>query len=325
MPSPRRRSSRSFKITPPIAERLLDNATLKAWRGWSMLRRVHQIEQDWGLRISYQTLSRFYKRHGISNMKAPFRWRTPTTDEERAVERRNWVALLVQHEMAGREIIYMDETSVSVWDHNVRTWMYRAEPLPHVLPKERAPNITVLGAISTKRPGLEYVFSHSTNQAAVAQLLKKVLRRSEDTSEVVVVWDNHSSHWSRGVAELIAEAGATLLTLPVNSSDLNQVERVWALLKSRWKRALYQHDGDLQPDEARALLDKVLREEVVPKSGNFAKGGRDIQLRALLGPGALGAEPVRYRRRRADAGGWRPNLPSPSRWASEGARRGVRY
>ena len=90
------------------------------------------------------------------------------------------------------------------------------------------------------------------------------------------MWDNHSSHWSRGVAELIAEAGATLLPLPVNSSDLNQIERVWALLKSRWQRALYQLDGDLKADDARALLDKVLREEVVPKTANYANGGRDI-------------------------------------------------
>ena len=45
-----------------------------------MQRRVHQIELDWQVRISYQTLSIFYKRNGILKMKAPFRWRTPTTD-----------------------------------------------------------------------------------------------------------------------------------------------------------------------------------------------------------------------------------------------------
>ena len=167
--------------------------------------------------------------------------------------------------------------------------------------------------------------------------MRKVLKRSEDRQEVVVVWDNHSSHWSRGVAELIAEAGATLLPLPVNSSDLNQVERVWALLKLRWKRALYRHEGSLHPDNARALLDTVLREEVAPKSGNFANGGRDIQLQALLGakagaigpldPGFRGQSPLASprRNRRSEAGGWRPYLPSPKKWAGEGARRGVGY
>ena len=156
--------------------------------------------------------------------------------------------------------------------------------------------------------------------------MRKVLRRSEDRQEVVVVWDNHSSHWSRGVAELIAEAGATLLPLPVNSSDLNQVERVWALLKLRWKRALYRHEGSLHPDNARALLDTVLREEVAPKSGNFANGGRDIQLQALLGATAVGAQQAsKKRNRRSEAGGYRPYLPSPKKGAGEGARRGVSY
>ena len=62
----------------------------------------------------------------------------------------------------------------------------------------------------------------------------------------------------------------------MNSSDLNQIERVWALLKLMWKRALYRHEGNLHPDNARELLDTVMREEVVPKSSNFANGGRDI-------------------------------------------------
>ena len=113
------------------------------------------------------------------------------------------MALLAQHEMAGREVVYMDETSVSVWDRNVRTWMYRVEPLPHVLPKERAHNITVLGAITTKRPGLQYVLSHSTNRAAVQQLVRKVLRGAEDREQVVVVWDNHGAHRTVGVQQLL--------------------------------------------------------------------------------------------------------------------------
>jgi hypothetical protein len=77
------------------------------------------------------------------------------------------VVQLVNYLMEEKEVVYIDETSVSVWDRRVRTWMYRENPIPHVLAKERGHSITVLGAISTKRDGLEYCFSHSTNAQAV--------------------------------------------------------------------------------------------------------------------------------------------------------------
>ena len=286
---PRKPSSRPPKITPELSAYLLDSATLKAWRGWPMTRRVWQVQQDWGIRFTRPTLTSFYRRHGIGKMLAPFRWRTATTEQQRAWERREWVSVLVRHLQAGREVVYIDETSVNVWDCRARTWMYRTDPLPHVLPKERAHNITVLGAITTKRPGLQYVLSHSTNQAAVQKLVKQVLRGAEDREEVVVVWDNHGAHWSQDVVDQIISSGATLLPLPVNSSDLNPIERVWALLKPRWQHALYTHPGDLQPDEARALLERVLREEVVPRTSNYAHGGRDILLQVLEAKGVLPA------------------------------------
>ena len=129
-----------------------------------------------------------------------------------------------------------------------------------MLAKNRAHNITILGAISTKWPGLEYAFSHSTNSAAVAQLIKRVLRKSEEQDDVVIVWDNHTSHWTKEVQQLITDSGATTLPLPVNSSDLNPIERVWAQLKPKWHHALYTYPGDLQPEDAQDLLDRVLVE-----------------------------------------------------------------
>ena len=171
------------------------------------------------------------------------------------------------------------------------------------------------------------------------------------------MWDNHGAHWSQDVVDLILGSGATLLPLPVNSSDLNPIERVWAQLKPRWHQALYTYPGDLQPENARALLERVLQEEVVPRTRNYAHGGRDILLHALeakgvLPPlGSLVAEPgveeadaglpahlpqspdveppggapagPRKPKRRVDAGGWRPNQPSPGKWGGEGPRRGV--
>ena len=46
-----------------------------------------------------------------------------------------------------------------------------------------------------------------------------------------------------------------------------------------------------------------------------------------LDPGFRGQSPLANprRNRRSEAGGWLPYLPSPKKWAGEGARRGVGY
>jgi transposase len=324
-PQPRRPWSRPSKITPELATHLLAPATLEAWRGWSMARRVHAIQRDWGINISRPTLAKLYRKHGIRKMLAPFRWSTPTTAEQRAWERREWVIQLVQHLQAGHEVVYIDETSVSVWDRRLRTWMYRDQPIPRTLAKDRGHSITVLGAISTQRDGLVYGLSHSTNAAAVQELLRRVFRGAPDRDELVVVWDNHGAHRTVGVQQLIIDSGATSMPLPVNSSDLNPIERVWAQLKPKWHNALYQRDDDLKPEQARELLDHVLRYEVVPKTMNYAHGGRDILIQALHE--YEGGPPVRTsksKRRFAESGGWKPYQKSPGRWqGGEGARRGV--
>jgi transposase len=278
------RGQRTEKITPELGVFLLAPATLKAWRGWPMARRVHEIRERWGVDMSRPTLAKFYRRHGIRRMTTPFHWHTNTAPEDRDEQRRQFVVQLVEYLRAGKEVVFIDETSVCVWDRRIRTWMYRDDPLPFELPQDRGHSVTVVGAISTKKPGLVYKLSDSTNKDAVERLVRKVLKRSEDTEEMVVVWDNHSAHRSKNVKELLADANAIRMPLPVNSSDLNPIERVWAQLKPKWQHALYTSEGGVDPIGARVMLRRVLDEEVVPKTGNYAMGGRDLLLRALLGP-----------------------------------------
>ena len=69
----------------------------------------------------------------------------------------------------------------------------------------------------------------------------------------------------------------------------------------------------------------------MPKTANYAHGGRGILLRALLGSpsgaevledGGLGPQKRRKKGTR-ETGGWQQNEPSPNKWGGEGPRRGV--
>jgi transposase len=245
-----------------------------------MLRRVFELKRVKGVELSRVTLAKFYRKHGVRNTPVPWHFYSRKTEEERIQEQYRWVIDMCRYQKAGKELVFIDETSVCVWDRPKRTWMYRNDPISYVLPKDRAANITILGAISTRWPGLIYSLSHSTNKEAVERLLKRVFNKKDgDPEEVVVVWDGHKSHGADIVKELIANKGAILKPLPVNSSELNPIERVWAQLKPKWRQALFEFDREkLTLKAAHDLLHYVLRHQVAPNCSNYAHGGRDIWL-----------------------------------------------
>ncbi|MEU5547144.1 transposase [Streptomyces sioyaensis] len=57
-------------------------------------------------------------------------------------------------------------------------------------------------------------------------------------ARVVLIWDRLNTHLSRAMGELIAEGeGLTVFLLAAYSSDLNQVEWVWA--HANWVRSAH--------------------------------------------------------------------------------------
>jgi transposase len=61
----------------------------------------------------------------------------------------------------------------------------------------------------------------------------------------IVVMDNLATHKVKGVKELIAAAGATVLYLPVYSPDLNPIEAMWSKLKAYLREVKARITGDL--------------------------------------------------------------------------------
>jgi transposase len=92
-------------------------------------------------------------------------------------------------------------------------------------------------------------------RAYVDQCLVPVLRPGD-----IVILDNLSSHKVRGVREVIAAAGATLLYLPPYSPDLNPIEKFFAKLKALLRKAATRRVDALW-NEIGALLTTVTQEE----------------------------------------------------------------
>ena len=51
--------------------------------------------------------------------------------------------------IAGRDIYYIDETTINLFMHNQKTWMDVNRPMNFMLPKQKGNSYTIFGAIST--------------------------------------------------------------------------------------------------------------------------------------------------------------------------------
>lgn len=98
---------------------------------------------------------------------------------------------------------------------------------------------SVLGAVETRDHDFISVrTTGSVNTETVAELIMKI-DRAYPGEEITLVMDNARYQHNRAVIELAQSVGIELLHLPAYSPNLNLIERVWRLVKSRCLRNQY--------------------------------------------------------------------------------------
>jgi hypothetical protein len=115
------------------------------------------------------------------------------------------------------EVLYFDESSVNLWDHSEKVWMDPEKPFSMTLSKQRGAGVTLIAAISNRRPDIMWEFAPSTNKVSVLAFFKKYLarlRKGRKYSKIVIVLDNHASHRSLDVRALIEKNNCILHFLP---------------------------------------------------------------------------------------------------------------
>ena len=99
-------------------------------------------------------------------------------------------------------------------------------------------NVTVMGALSSTRPGtLFYGVVSTTNSDNVLKFFE-AMSEQHNLAGSIVVLDNHRAHLSHSVRQLFRDLKCRLLFLPPASSILNPIESVWSLMKREWRKKL---------------------------------------------------------------------------------------
>ena len=177
----------------------------------------------------------------------------------------------------------MDETSVNLWQYRRRMWMPSEQAIKVPQSKDRGSGITIIGAISNKRPDMVYLLAESTNKQATKDFFLKMNRQWAGVHEAVIVMDNHPAHHSHLVEDCLNNIEVDCLFLPPNSSPLNPIERVWGTLKHWWKTYLISNGGKTTPEQFRFKLEQVIRENVQNTAGEYWRSNLKDCSRVLSG------------------------------------------
>jgi transposase len=115
----------------------------------------------------------------------------------------------------------------------------------------------ILGAVETRDHDFVSVrTTGSVNAATICELVAKI-DAAYPGEEITLVMDNARYQRNRKVADLADSVGIELLYLPAYSPNLNLIERVWRLVKSKCLRNHYYETFGLFVDAIDEFIDSL--------------------------------------------------------------------
>ena len=138
--------------------------------------------------------------------------------------------------MNGAAFIFIDETGASTSMARTYGWGPRGERLVDAAPHGHWKTITLVAGLRTTGVCAPFVLDGAMTGKAFRAYTEQVLAPSLKPDDVVVM-DNLQAHKVAGVAAAIKAKGASLFYLPPYSPDLNPIEKMFAKLKAKLRKA----------------------------------------------------------------------------------------
>jgi transposase len=174
-----------------------------------------------------------------------------------AARREAWRAL--QPTLAGRRLIFLDETGAATDMVRLRGWGPIGERVPGRAPGGHWKTTTFLAGLAAEGFVAPFVLDGPINQEIFTAYVREILVPALKPGDVVIL-DNLSSHKGLEARALIEAAGAELLFLPPYSPDFNPIELAFAKLKELLRKAA-ERTREALWNRIGALLDAFTPEE----------------------------------------------------------------
>jgi transposase len=167
-------------------------------------------------------------------------------------------------------VIFSDETHIEIWGRT-RVWVQRppgtafdAEYLTNRLPHSE--RVSLWGCFCARGVGQAEIFVGSFDAAKYVDILQHNLIQTALHFYPREPWyfqqDNAPQHTSRVARQWFHNHGVTLLDFPPYSPDLNPIENLWAIVKTRVEKRLARTTDELErilKEEWEALDETLLK------------------------------------------------------------------
>ena len=107
-------------LSPGLQERLISTQLLQEWAPLSLKQRCHALQLT-GVSISYQSLSKFYREHGIKLRAADQCYKSGLASKY-VQQRRDFALVLGRLVARGAPLIYVDESTFTSWMNKSKSW-----------------------------------------------------------------------------------------------------------------------------------------------------------------------------------------------------------
>lgn len=218
-----------------------------------------------GVRVSARTVRRRLNEQGLHKLRP---LRKPLLKEEHRLARLEWANQNKNRDWS--KVIFTDETSIQLFEAVQHVWQRRGERQV-VRTVKHPPKVHIWGCFSARGFSSLYLFTENLDSELMCKIYKKALLPSalemfgDHSDDWVLQEDNDPKHTSNLCTNWREENGVERMAWPACSPDLNPIENVWGILKSRIreKNPLTVKQLKTRIKKEWKLLEKQLAENLV--------------------------------------------------------------
>ncbi len=185
-----------------------------------------------GTKISRAAMLRALHRFGHSFKKKSFRASEQLTARVQSL--RSEFASKVK-DIPPERMVFLDESGSNVAMATARGWGHVGRRLERERPASRGKNITMAGAIRMTGPVVLKTMEGAMTSRRFVDWAKILASRLGDGD--VVLMDNLGAHHAPEARAALERHGVRVVYLTPYSPDLNPIEMVWSVVKSKLRRA----------------------------------------------------------------------------------------